>query len=122
MLAWRREKRLSGRSGAGTSRADNHNDYDGYGESLRQRVFRELDRNPLLTPSALRRILMLGREVSLQVLANYKTQWRHNRRNERGSKCSLHGWRGWCFVPVGLDRVRALEVGWGHVAAWRQVL
>ena len=91
-----------------------HNDYDGYGESLRQRVFREFDKNPLLTPSTLRSVLKLDDRTSLQVLANYKTQWRHNYRNERGLKCSTHAWRGWCCLPKGLGgiRTRAVEVGW----------
>ena len=88
-----------------------HNDYDGYGESIRKRVFRELDKNPRLTPSDLRSILGLHGRVSLQVLANYKTQWLHNHRIERGSKCSIHAWRGWCHVPLSL-RGRALDVGW----------
>jgi len=97
--------------------SEDHNDYGGYGESLRQRVFRELDKNPLLTPSTLRSVLKLDDKTSLQLLANYKTQWRHNYRNERGLKCSSHAWRGWCYlrstesVPGGI-RTRALEVGW----------
>ena len=29
------------------------------------------------------------------------------------SKCSsVHGWRGWCYVPAGLDRGAAVGVGW----------
>ena len=91
----------------------NHNDYDSYGKSVRQCVFRALDRNPLLTPSALHSILKLDDKIGLQVLANYKTQWRHNYQNERGSKCSLHGWRGWCYLPAEVvDRSQALGVGW----------
>lgn len=92
------------------------NDYDSYGYSLRQRVFRELDKNPLLTPSTLRSVLKLNDKTSLQLLANYKTQWRHNYRNEHGSKCSLHGWRGWCFLPGDLNcRIRSGAVGVGWV-------
>jgi len=93
----------------------NPNDYDGYGESLRERVFQALDKNPLLTPSTLRSVLKLDDKTSLQLLANYKTQWRHNYRNERGLKCSSHAWRGWCYLPRGAEtgiRTRALEVGW----------
>lgn len=96
-----------------------HNDYGCYGVSLRQRVFRELDQNSLLAPSALRSILKLDGKNCLQLLANYKTQWRHNHRDERGSKCSLHGWRGWCYLPRELGaaapsvtRTKAVDVGW----------
>jgi hypothetical protein len=97
----------------------NHNDYGCYDVSLRQRVFRELDQNSLLAPSALRSILKLDGKNCLQLLANYKTQWRHNHRDERGSKCSLHGWRGWCYLSRELGaaapsvtRTKAVDVGW----------
>ena len=106
----RRPKPFVGSTNSGKST----NDYDSYSESVRQCVFRELDKNPLLTPSALRSIFKLDNKNCLQVLANYKTQWRHNYRNERGSKCSLHGWRGWCYLPNGVGGIRthAAEVGW----------
>ena len=92
-----------------------HNDYGCYGVSLRQRVFRELDQNSLLAPSALRSILKLDGKNCLQLLANYKTQWRHNHRDERGSMCSLHAWRGWTYLSLGVAtsiRTHAVEVGW----------
>jgi hypothetical protein len=25
---------------------------------------------------------------------------------------SIHAWRGWCYVPDGVDRARAMSVGW----------
>ncbi len=103
---------MADRSRKSSSRAG-HNDYDGYGESLRQRVFCELDKNPLLTPSGLRRILRLDRGVSLQVLANYKTQWRHNYRNMQGLKClSFHNARANAVVPKDVSRVEAVRRGW----------
>ena len=43
---------------------------------------------------------------------NCKSFWKSNFGNERGSKCSIHAWRGWCYVPDGVDRARALGVGW----------
>ena len=39
-------------------------------------------------------------------------EWKYYHRNERGSKCSIHAWRGWCYMPAGTDRNRAIDVGW----------
>jgi len=113
-------KPSAGGRGSKASSSVDPNDYDGYALSVRQRVFRELDKNPLLTPSTLRSVLKLDDKTSLQLLANYKTQWRHNYRNERGSKCSFHGWRGWCFLPKevrGGIRSHAVDVGWVETRA-----
>jgi len=116
---------LAGAQDRRRSSSVNHNDYDDYYASLQQRVSDALDKNPLLTPSTLHSILKLDDKTSLQVLANCKTRWRHNHRNERGLKCSLHGWRGWCYLPTSFAnsgvscngavagiRTRAVEVGW----------
>jgi len=119
---------LAGRSRESSSRVD-HNDYDGYGESLRHRVFCELDKNPLLTPLALRRILRFDRGVSLQLLANYKNQWRHNYRNMRGLKClSFHNARANAVVPRDVSRVEAVRCNWlvtrarNRMLVWRDEL
>jgi hypothetical protein len=98
----------------------NYNDYDSYSESIRQRVFRELDKNAILTPFQLCRILQIDYKHWHQTVANYKTQWRYTHKNERGSKCSLHGWRGWCCLPNGVAagiRSGAVEVGWVETRA-----
>jgi len=107
----RRPKPFVGSTNSGKST----NDYDSYSESIRQRVFRELDKNAILTPSQLCGILQIDRKHWNQIIANYKTNWRHNHRNERGSKCSLHGWRGWCYLPTNVHtgmRTTAVDVGW----------
>jgi hypothetical protein len=81
-------------------------------ESIKHQVFAELNKNPLLTPKPLCKILGLSYEQHGQYVKNLRSLWKCHYKNERGSKCSLHGWRGWCFLPVGLDRVRAVGVGW----------
>ncbi|MEM2129153.1 MAG: hypothetical protein QXZ70_01000 [Candidatus Bathyarchaeia archaeon] len=43
---------------------------------------------------------------------NCKSIWKSNYRNEQGSKCSIHAWRGWCYVPRDLDRTKAENEGW----------
>lgn len=81
-------------------------------ESLRQRVFALLDENPLLTAKNVCRLLDLPYEQNYRYLNKLKSDWKSNYRNERGSNCSIHAWKGWCYVPAGVDRVRALSVGW----------
>lgn len=98
----------------------NYNDYDSYGESVRQRVFRELDKNAILTPFQLCRILQIDYKHWHQTVANYKTKWRYTHKNERGSKCSFHGWRGWCYLAPNISggiRTHAVEVGWVETKA-----
>ena len=90
----------------------NHNNYNGYAKSIRQRVFKELDKNPLLTPKNLCKLLDLSYETYRQYVANLKSLWKHNYRNEQGSKCSSHGCRGFCFVSVGLSRTESVQQGW----------
>lgn len=99
------------------------NDYDSYGESIRQQVFRELDKDPLLTPSNLKAILKIDGKNVLQLLANYKTQWRHNYRNMQGLKClSFHGVHGNARVPLDVCRVRAVERGWAVTRARNRMI
>jgi hypothetical protein len=85
---------------------------NGYIESVRQRVFSCLDRNPLLTAKTLCRLLDLPYFQYYRYLNKLKNEWKSYHRNERVSKCSIHAWRGWCYVPESVDRVRALSVGW----------
>ena len=82
--------------------------------SIRQQVFRELNKNPLLTPKALCKLLNLEHKKYGKYLGNLRSEWKLHYKNERGSKCSTHGWRGWCYLPREYSnvRVRAVEVGW----------
>ncbi len=84
----------------------------GGGVSIRSRVVVLLERNPLLTAKVLCRLMGLGYVRHGGYVANVRSAWRSHCKNERGSKCSLHGWRGWCFAPVGVDRGRAVGAGW----------
>jgi len=86
---------------------------NGNSESIRSSVFERLDENPLLTAKSLCKLLDLPYSRYRNYVAKLRCEWKCYRRNERGSKCSLvHGWRGWCYVPVVLDRVKAVEAGW----------
>ena len=94
------------------SRCQNSNHGSSYTQSVRQRVFEKLDANPLLTAKPLCKLLDLDYGEHGQYVANLRHQWKYNYRNERGSKCSIHAWRGWCYVPAGLDRTAAVGAGW----------
>ena len=100
---------------AGASRRRNcHGDNSDSG-NIRQQVFTLLDKNPLLTPKPLCKLLGLPYEKYEHYLRNLRTGWKCHYKNERGSKCSTHAWRGWCFLPGDLDgRIRsvAVDVGW----------
>jgi hypothetical protein len=89
-------------------------------ESITRQVFAQLTKNPLLTPKPLCKILSLSYREHGKYVANLRSRWKYHHKNERGSKCSLHGWRGWCYLPSevgvatlsGALRTRAVDVGW----------
>jgi len=88
--------------------------------SIRQEIFSLLDKNPLLTPKPLCKILELEYRQHGKYVANLRTLWKYHHKNERGLKCSTHAWRGWCYLPTSFTnsgkfcdvRARAVEVGW----------
>lgn len=80
--------------------------------SIRQSVFGLLEKSPLLTATNLCKLLGLSYGRHQAYVNRLKHEWRSNHKNEHGSKCSLHAWRGWCYVPDSLDRVRAVKEGW----------
>ena len=84
-------------------------------ESLRRQIATELNKNPLLTAKPLCRLLGLDYRKHGKYVANTRTFWKYHHRNEQGSKCSSHGWRGWCYLPsevAGGIRTHAVDVGW----------
>ena len=81
--------------------------------AIKSAVFRLLEKNPLLTAKPLCRLLGLPWPRYQNYVNKLRSQWRTLPKNERGSKCSsVHGWRGWCSVPAGLDREAAVGAGW----------
>ena len=102
---------------AGARRRYNNNNYS---RSVRQEVFEILNKNPLLTAKPLCKLLELDYKIHGNYVKYLRFQWKRNYKNERGSKCSFHGWRGWCFVPVGrlfAGRRKAVDVGWVETRA-----
>ena len=84
-------------------------------ESITRQVFAQLTKNPLLTPKPLCKILSLSYREHGKYVANLRSRWKYHYKNERGSKCSLHGWRGWCYLEPNISggiRTHAVDVGW----------
>ena len=93
----------------------NSNNKNSYSVSLRQTVFNLFNKNPLLTAKPICKLLGLPYSHYGSYVNTLKFQWKSNYKNERGSKCSFHGWRGWCYLPPNMRggvRTHALDVGW----------
>lgn len=88
---------------------------NGYSASIRQQTFNLLDKNPLLTAKSLCMLMGLPYKKYFQYMNKLRYEWKSNHRNEQGSKCSTHAWRGWCYLPAFLSgdaRSKAVELGW----------
>jgi hypothetical protein len=86
--------------------------------SLRQTVFTLLNKNPLLTAKPICKLIGLPYRRYGNYINDLKYRWKSHYQNEQGSKCSLHGWRGWCYLPVAAGiRTRAVTVGWVETRA-----
>jgi len=88
------------------------NSKNGYISSIRQNTFDLLEKNPLLTAKSLCKLMDLPYEKYLRYMNRLRYEWKSNHRNEHGSKCSIHAWKGWCYVSSGLDRIKAVNQGW----------
>lgn len=67
-------------------------------ESLRARVRDLLNKNPLLTPKQICKILALNYRRHGDYIGHIKTAWKYDYANERGLKCSIHAWRGYSEI------------------------
>jgi hypothetical protein len=91
-------------------------------DSIRSRIRDLLNKKPWLSPKQLCYVLGLPYPKYAGYIRNVKSEWKHHSGNEQGSLCSVHGWRGWTYVPVGVPsldiggdwsaRSAALLVGW----------
>lgn len=89
-------------------------------DSIRQTVFKELDKNPLLKPKQLCRLLGLIYKDYKRYVTTLRYQWKRSLKNRLGLKSSrFKNWRGWVYVPESLDRKKypdvtetAVEQGW----------
>lgn len=87
-------------------------------KTIKQQVYDLLDANPLLTAKPLCKLLELNYEKYGDYVAHKRTQWKYDPKKQQGSKCSsVHGWRGWSYVPKLLSRAAALQLGWKETKA-----
>ena len=85
-------------------------DEDNSIHSIRAQVFRELEKNPLLTAKPLCKILNLPFPRYRKYVTKTKFEWRNTHIEERGSNLSeVHAWRGFTYVTAILPR---LVEGW----------
>jgi hypothetical protein len=105
------------------------NSKNGNTESLRRSVFALLDKDPYLTAKPLCEMLELPYQQNYRYLNKLKNDWKSNHENKQGSNCSsIHGWRGWCYVPYSVSRDLAVQAGWvptkakNHWLLWKDTL
>ena len=85
--------------------------------TIKKSIFKQLDKNPLLTAKPLCKLLGLPWPEYRNYVNKLRSTWLGLPKNERGSRCSIHAWRGWCFVPGSVVRTRAVDVGWVETRA-----
>ena len=100
---------------------DSQSSHDKSGDSIKGQVFQLLDQNPLLMPKHICRLLHLNYTKYRDYVTHLRSAWKYDSKKQRGSKCSVHGWRGWTFLPARLDlrmlRGKASELGWRTTAS-----
>jgi len=95
--------------------SDSQSSHTGEPQSIKNQVYQLLNENSLLTPLRLCQLLKLDYKRYRDYVSHLRSRWKYDLKNERGSKCSLHGWRGWCYLPKDLHtwiRTVAVDVGW----------
>lgn len=87
-------------------------------KTIRHRVFALLNENPKFSPKMICAKLQLPYLNYGSYINNLKSYWKSHYQFEHGSNCSsVHAWSGCCYVPQGVDRNLALEVGWKQTKA-----
>ena len=88
--------------------------------SIKDSVLKLLDKNPLLTAKPLCKLLSLPWPQYKSYITNLRSIWLGSPKNKRGSKCSIHAWRGYTHIPTRIHtriHARAVEVGWVETRA-----
>jgi hypothetical protein len=92
------------------------------GSSLREKVEKILNKNPLISARYICQILGIPYKHNRQKIYNIKNRWKSNIKYEGGSNPSFHGWYGWNYIPEVYKEVldlkrqevreRLVSVGW----------
>ncbi len=99
---------------------DNHAHHVQKAETIKAQVYRLLDKNPLLMAEEICQLLHLNHKKRGDYIRHVRFDWKHDPKKQQGSKCSIHGWRGYTYVPskVHADiRAKAVKVGWRRTKA-----
>lgn len=81
-----------------------------YDLSLRQQVFKLLEKNHELKPKQLCKLLEKAYAIHGNTVKEYRKQWKREYRNRQALKClSFHNTRGWIYALKLLDRQVATE-------------
>lgn len=93
-----------------------HHDSSDSGESIAQRVYSILDKNPYSTSKHVCRELKISYEVHGHYVRNLICRWKCHHQFGLWPKSpkspNQHHARAFCYVPKSADRDRALEAGW----------
>jgi hypothetical protein len=124
MLASLREKssRVKGKDRSSFSVDGDSYCKNGNSVSIRQIVFEKLDENPSLTAKSLCKLLDLSYCSYSNYLARLKCEWKYYRKNERGSKCSVHARCCSCHISVRVEDGLVAQPSEAVVHMNRQVL
>lgn len=111
------------RSSGGDSLRRHSDSQIGQSQSIKEDVEDLLDKNPLLKPKDLCRLLGLSYQKYRDYVSHVRSRLKSDYRNGLGLKClSFHGVHGWVTVPSAVDRGRAASVGWVQSHARNRML
>jgi hypothetical protein len=91
--------------------------------NIADKVRTELDKNPLLTAKKLCIFIGLDYRYYGNYVNKLKSKWKYYHENRQGSNClsGVHCWRGFTFVPLGVQVAIPLE-GWTETRAKNRML
>jgi len=95
-------------------------------ETIKERIFKELEKNPMLLPKQLCKLTNLDYKYYHNYVTKLRSKWKTLPRDKQGLKpLSFHNWHGYVFVPKKVDRVLAVGCGWiqtksrNHYLMWK---
>ena len=108
----------------GGNEQSEHSPYSPF--SLRQRVFRLLEKNHELKPMDLCKLLDENYRIHGATVKQYRKQWKREYRNRQALKClSFHNTRGWVYALKVMPREKAADesgVFWVQTKARNKML
>lgn len=91
--------------------------------SIRKNIFKALDKNPLLKPKDLCKLLDLPYQDYKGYVTTLRYEWKKSLQNRQLLKClKFHGAKAWIYVPKSVDSEQAHSVGWIQTKAKNRML